>query len=201
MSQQDEINKHFGEMLKKLIPNLIIDLIVPLILYFAIRPFTNDLIALIVAGAVPTFHTIILGIIRRRIDWIGIVAILGFSVALVASALFGGSTLALKVSHPLITGTLGLIFLLSLALKKPLIITILETIKKGNPERFNKPEIHKKFKVITAVLGLVFIIDASIHVILAITLTTSTYLILDKIVTVGMLIIIFLVARYSWQNK
>ena len=201
MFQRNEINKHYMEMIKKLIPSLIIDLVVPLILFFAIRPFTNDLIALIVAGAVPTIHTIILGILSRRIDWIGIIAILGFSVALIVSALSGGSTLALKLAHPIITGMLGLIFLFSLVLKKPLMITIIEKFKQGNPERFNKPEIYKKFKLITAVLGLAFILDASIHVTLAVTLPTMTYLILDKIVTVGMVIIILFIARYSWYNK
>ena len=47
-------------------------------------------------------------------------------------------------------------------------IIILETFKQENTERFNKPEIYKKFRIITAAMGLIFICDALLHIILAI---------------------------------
>ena len=141
-------------MFKKLIPNLVIDMIIPPNLYFTVHQFTNDFNALIIAGAVPVIHTLILGLSRRRIDWIGIIAILGFSAALIDLALSGGNILALKISRPLITGNNRVNFSSFISFKKPVTHKqLLEKFKQGNPERFNKPEIHKKFKIITAIFG------------------------------------------------
>lgn len=49
MSMEDEMNKHMVKTIKKMLPNLVIDWIIPLIVYFILQTFTNDLIALIFA--------------------------------------------------------------------------------------------------------------------------------------------------------
>lgn len=128
---------------------------------------------------------------RRRVDWIGVLGVLGFAGAFAVSALSGGSSLPLKIYRPVLTGTIGLVFLFSVVMKSPLLITLLWAFKHGDPERFSNPANHRKFTIFTAVFGFVFLVDAVVHIILALTLPTGTYLVMSRVVTwAGILVMV-----------
>jgi len=194
MPERDEIHQQFYEAARSLVPNFVIDWLVPLPVYFVLRLVTNELTALAAAAAIPTVHTLILGAWRRQVDWIGILAIVGFSGGL-AAALLGGGTLSLKIAGPLITGGLGLLFLISVAIRKPIVITILKSLDIGDPRRFGNPVIYRRAALITLVFGLVFFYDAFAHVVFALTVPTDTYVIVDRVITLTDIVILVVVIR------
>ena len=55
----------------------------PLLIYALLRPLlASDIVALAFAAAVPALRTLALWVWRRRVDWIGLHAVLGFGLAL-----------------------------------------------------------------------------------------------------------------------
>jgi hypothetical protein len=71
-------------------------------------------------------YTMALWIWRRRVDWIGVHAVLGFAMACAISALLGGNALLLKVHGSLLTGTVGLVLLISVVVGRPLLLPLLQ---------------------------------------------------------------------------
>lgn len=62
-----------------------------------------------------------LSVVKTR-GRIGVITIFGLFIAIVVSALSGGSPLPLKLYHPLIASIAGLILLISIVIKRPLLI-------------------------------------------------------------------------------
>src|ERR671936_715848 len=90
--------------LRKLLPSLLINLIVPIVGYLVLRPYVpNDTVALAIVGAIPVLRTAIVLIWRRRIDPIGVLAGSGFLLAVAASLVGGGSSLPLKLHEAVLT--------------------------------------------------------------------------------------------------
>ena len=120
------MNQRFLECRKKLILSVAINGLVPVILYAVLRPhFANDASALAAAGLVPAAWTVAVWIVRRRGDWIGAMALLGFVLAVAGSILSGGNALLLKVHDSWLIGTIGLVLLVSAVIGKPLLLPII----------------------------------------------------------------------------
>ncbi len=202
MAQKEQINPHIYGMQAKLVKKLIINWLFPLLLYLLLRTFfSNDTIPLAIAGIIPAIWTIILWLWRRQINWIGLFAIIGLFIAIVVSALSGGSSLPLKLYHPLIAGIAGFIFLISVIIKRPLLTLLLRKFRVGDPERFNNPSINKKVTLVTGVIGAILLADALIHIIIALTLTTGTYLFMSRVVTIAFLVILYFASKWVMRRK
>lgn len=196
------MNQHFNERLTGLFPKLIVNWLVPLLLYIIMRNiFSNDTIALAVAGAIPAIWTIILWMWSRKVNWIGVIAVLGLFIAMVVSALSGGASLPLKLYHPMIYGAVGLILLISVVIKKPLMIVLLKKFKVGDSERFSNPSINRKITISTAMLGTVLLLNAIIHIFIALTLSTGAYLIISRIITLVTVGTLFFASRLVMKRK
>lgn len=189
MSQAEKMNQRLGEIRKRLALSLAVNGLVPLALYVLVHPlFANDAIALAIAGTVPAIRTLVVWVIRRRIDWIGALAVLGFALAFAVSALLNGNALLLKVHGSLLTGTIGLVLLVSAVIGRPLLFPLMQVFARNNPELSNAPgkranntESSKRITLVTALIGLVLLVDAIAHIILALTLPTSTFLALSRV--------------------
>jgi len=182
--QIDQINQRRSDIRKGLILSLIINGILPTIVYVLSRPIvSNDAGALAVAGAIPAIRTITVLIWRRRVDWIGVFALLGFSIALAVSAFSDGGTLILKIHEQLLTGTIGLVLLISVAINKPLLRPLLVALRGNDFKNTN----NRRVVLLTTALGLVLLGDAAIHVILALNVSTVTYLATSRIITWAMM--------------
>jgi len=182
--QIDQINQRRSDIRKGLILSLIINGILPTIVYVLSRPIVpNDAGALAIAGAIPAIRTITVLIWRRRVDWIGVFALLGFSIALAVSAFSDGGTLILKIHEQLLTGTIGLVLLISVAINKPLLRPLLVALRGNDFKNTN----NRRVVLLTTALGLVLLGDAAIHVILALNVSTVTYLATSRIITWAMM--------------
>ncbi len=203
MPLTEESNQRLREARRKLGLSLAVNGLIPLMLYtFSRRLFANDATALAISGAVPAVRTMIIWAWRRRVDWIGVLGVLGFAGAFAVSALSSGSSLPLKLYRPVLTGTIGLIFLISVVMRRPLLITLLRAFKYGDPERLSNLANHRKFTIFTAVFGFVFFVDAVVHIILALTLPTGTYLVMSRVVSLAIILAIVVSGRlFVRRNK
>ncbi|WP_238881849.1 VC0807 family protein [Clostridium sp. YIM B02551] len=174
------------EAKKRLIKSLGINMIVPFVLYMVLsKVFTTETIPLTIASAFPTIRTIILFLWKGKIDWIGIFVAIGFIVAVIASTIFGGASLPLKLVHPIIFSIIGIAFIISVLIEKPLIVFILKFINKGRDEHINSKTARKKFSLLTGAFGGIFLAGAIIHIALAIILPTSIYLVISHFISWG----------------
>lgn len=200
MNEREEMNQSFNNVRKKLWMNLAVNWLVPLVLVILLRRiYHNDTIALAIAGAIPIVRTAAILTWRHRVDWIGVIGAMGFITAFIVSMLWGGSSLPLKLYHPLATGIIGLILLISAILRRPLLIIILQKLKHVDSERFNNQENYKKFAILTAFLGLVLVIDSVIHIIIAITLPAVTYMAVSKAITLAVIFLIIIGRKWIVQ--
>lgn len=110
--------------------------VLPLVAYLLIRAAIGSATgALAITEAVPATWLVVVGIARRRIEPVAVVATVTVAIALAAFALTGGDPIALKLQRGAVTGTLGIAALASVALGCPLLLVLAEQIRKLNPER------------------------------------------------------------------
>ena len=185
---QEDMTQKLGRIRVRLIESLAIDAALPLVLYLLLRQLVaDDATALALAGAVPAAHTAILWVLRRRANWIGLFAVLGFAMAVAISALAGGNSLILKLHEQVLTGIAGLVLLASVFADRPLLLPLLQSFAQVDLERLPQSNVTRKIKVATAVLGLALVVNAAAHVALALTLPTAAYLAASRGVTLAVL--------------
>jgi hypothetical protein len=202
MSQMKDMNQRIHKLKNGLGISLVINWLVPIILYTVLRYFiTNDTVTFAIVIAIPVLRTIFMFVLRHRIDWIGVFGIFGFVIALVTSSFSGGSSLPLKLYHPILTGTLGVIFLISVIIKKPLLLSVLKYFKQGNLEQLDNPRFHNQLAIMSLVVGLLLLIDSLAHIFMALTLPTGTYLGMSKLVTIAILVIVVGLRWLSSRRK
>jgi hypothetical protein len=162
---------------------LLAGLVLPLAAYLLIRAAIGSATgALAITEAIPATWLLVVGIARRRLEPVAVVATVTVAIALAAYALTGGDPLALKLQRGAVTGTLGIAALASVALGRPLLLMLAERIAKLNSERqpeiqarLAEPDRRRAMTILTAIVGLTFTLDGASQIALALTVPTSTF--------------------------
>jgi hypothetical protein len=149
-------------------------LAVPAAAYFVVRPAVDsDAVALAVAGALPLAYQLMLILIARRVDPWALVSGLGLVLACAISALTGGSSLPLKLHEAAITFLAGVGLLAAALLHRPAPLGKLLRV----------PDADRRLDASLSVLvGGFLVLHALLHLVLALLLPTSTYVVAGKIV-------------------
>jgi hypothetical protein len=154
-------------------------LLLPLAGYLLIRALVgSSTTALLVITAIPAIWLLGLWIARRRPDPIGMVTLVTTVIALAAFALTHGDPLALKLRRGVVTGPIGIAALLSVALRRPLLLLLAEQTAKANPDleaRLANPARRRFVTVLTAIVGLFMAIDGLSQIVLALTVPTGSF--------------------------
>jgi hypothetical protein len=155
----------------------------PLLLYFLARPYVeSDTMALAISAVAPAVATIVVAVWRRRVRALSVLILVGLGVALAATAMTGGSSLPLKLYRPLFTGMVGLGLLLSALLRRPLLVPIVRALA---PDlRITMPT-RRTATVVTAIIGVAFLVEAAATVVLALTVSTGVFLVAARLVRIG----------------
>ncbi len=188
---QTAINQRLRTARTKVIVSLVVNGLLPLIVYTLVRPLlANDASALAIAGAIPAVRTVALWLWRRRVDWIGVHAVVGFAIAGAAAALSGGNSFLLKVHGSLLTGTIGAVCLISVVIRRPVLLPVLQAFapsdrpaSSAGATETSSTASQRSSAVVTAVIGCACLGDAVAHIILALTVPTGTFLIVSRVVT------------------
>jgi hypothetical protein len=163
---------------------LLAALVLPLAAYLLIRAAIGSATgALAITEAFPATWLLVVGITRRRLEPVAVVATVSVAIALAAYALTGGNPVALKLQRGVVTGTLGIAALASVALGRPLLLLLAERIAKLNPERqpeiqarLADPDRRRAMTILTAIIGLTFTLDGASQIALALTVPTRTFI-------------------------
>lgn len=147
---------------------------VPLIVYFLVRPsVASDAAGLAIAGAVAVSYTIALMLIRRRVDLWAVLTSVGFAIGGVASVLADGNTLPLKLHEAAVTFVLGVILLCAVLARRPLPVG--RVLKVCHADRYLD-------MTLSVMIGSFLVLHALLHLGLALTLSTDSYLTLGRVV-------------------
>jgi hypothetical protein len=194
---EKERKQRLQQTKKKLIRSLFFNLLLPCFVYMVLRPhFTTDTAPLAISTIIPVIKTMVQWIWQHRVDWIGVISTFILSIALVISFISGGNSLPIKLVHPAVFGIIGLIFIISVLAKKPLLLIIFRAIGQQNKEHYNNPVVHKKITVMTALVGGVSFIGSIIHIVMAIVLPTGSFLVMSNMVSVGAIAILIVGAKF-----
>jgi hypothetical protein len=171
---------------------LTVGVLVPVATYVILsRALGNDLAALAIAEAIPVAWILAIGLPRRRVHPLVLVWALVFAVALLVSIASGGSALPLKLRRAAITGSLGLAFLGSVLVRRPLLPLAVDRLALAWPrtERLTRllggQTAPRRAIVLTAILGVTLLADAAAQVTLALTVSTAVFLAASRLARVA----------------
>ena len=175
-----------------LLVRLMINLAAPVLAYVLLRPYVHsDITALVVGAAVPTAYTVGVLLWRRRLDAIGVFAIVCFAIGLLLVAATGGNELVFKLRGDIWTGPLGLACLISVAACRPLFFVALQLAARRNTqiaERIGDPQARRISAVTTGVIGVILLVHALVMVALALTTSTTVFLALKEPVSLAIVV-------------
>jgi hypothetical protein len=160
--------------------------VAPLLTYLAVRPQVGSVAAaLAVTFAVPVVWAGLAGLWRRRLDADGILTISAYGIALALTIFTGGSALPLKLRSAAETGAAGVACLVSVVLRRPLVLLALRLkARQAAPRAWRgtvwwKPSSERragrKFSTLTALLGAGLLVEAATQVALAFLTPTVVY--------------------------
>ena len=161
---------------------LLAGLVLPLIAYVIIRALTGSSVgALAITDAVPSAWLVAVGIARRRVDPVAVISATTVMIALAAYALTGGDPLAIKLRRGVVTGTIGIAGLASVALGRPLLLLVAENVAKRSPDRpelaarLAQPDRRRTVTILTAIIAATLAIDGASQIALALTVPASSF--------------------------
>jgi hypothetical protein len=172
--------------MRAMAPSTIGGALVPLAVYYLVRHHVSgDAVALAIAGIPAAGWVAIQWVRTRAIDPIGAMFLFGFLAGLGASYALGGSAFVLKVRDSAFTALLGIACLVSLRLgERPAMFYAGRALSAGDSPRRQKvyddlwtlPPARAVFEIITALWGVVLVLESGLRVILALVLPTGAFL-------------------------
>ena len=148
-------------------PRLLLVVAAPVAIYAVGSAFgAGQELALALGGVVPAVWTTVGLVLRRRVDPITLISLVGFAFGLGLSLLFGGNPLFLKLQEAPLTGAVGVAALVSVAVGKPLAGVVSRLARQSEAAS----------AIVTLVIGLTLLLDACTRLALALTLPTPVFL-------------------------
>jgi intracellular septation protein A len=167
---------------------IVVNGVLPFVIYSLTDARLGDVGALIASAAPPVLWSIVEFVRRRRVDALSILVLTGIVFSLVALA-GGGGAKFLQLRENLVTGAIGLIFLGSAAIRRPLIFYLARaTMLRNAPDEWASFEERKetaRFKrtmtIMTLVWGLGLVARTAAACALVFSVPIPTYLLLHPI--------------------
>lgn len=168
-------------------------MVLPLLVYGLVRPaVSSDALGLAIAAAIPVLYSIALAVARRRIDPLAGLSAVGFSVACLISVLTGGSSLPLKLHEAFVTFGVGIVLVIAALVGRPLPVARL--VRVARPDR-------RLERSLGVIVGGFLVLHALLHVALAASLSTSSYLVAGRLINFGTIAIgVFALSAYRLRR-
>jgi hypothetical protein len=160
-----------------------VGVIVPVAAYLILTAaFHSSLTALAVTEAIPVVWVLAIGLRRHRVDPMALTLAVVLAVAVVVSLAAGGTVLPLKLRRAVITGSLGIACLASVAARRPLLPAAVDWLVRVWPraERLARVlgvgAIRRAPIALTLIIGLTLLADATAQVALSLSVSTAAFL-------------------------
>ena len=181
-----------GAMLRTKGPAFVADVavnfVLPFLIYSYAAPRLGDVQALLASSVPPILWSIAEFIRHRRLDALSLLVLAGIVLSLLAF-FGGGGPRMLQLREKLVTGVIGIAFLLSAAVGRPLIYELARAgmARSGSAEaeRMHGLRTDRRFRrsmtIMTVVWGFGLILDVAIGAALVFSLTIKEYMIVNPI--------------------
>ena len=178
---------------------ILVNIVLPYLIYRLTQPRFGDVSALVASSAPPILWSIVEFARVRRIDALSMLVLLGIGLSLLAM-LGGGSVRFLQLREKLVTVIVGVVFLGSAAIGKPLMYELVRAFlaRNNDPELTRVESVRNEsffraiMMVMTLVWGVGLLADAVVSVALLYALSIRIYLVVNPILgyaTIGSLTI------------
>lgn len=175
--------------------NIVINGVLPLVGYMLLSPYMSEVAALTVVAFIPLLDNIITFARHRRFDVFGLF-MLSSLVLSIGIVLLGGDKKFILVKESLLTGFIGLGFLASLLLPRPIMFYFSLHFAAGNNEtarqqfvaRWQYPYFRYVIRLMTVVWGLALLVEAALRIALVFVIDkTEVFLAISPFVQYGIL--------------
>ncbi len=176
----------------RLIPELTANFLAPYVLYQLLDARYGDVDALIASAMPPLLWSAFELIKTRRLDAISVIVVASILFTVGATGM-GGSARLIQIRDALVTGVIGVIFLISLVLKRPMIFYLARATMARNTQEgasdfealWLRPGVPRLFRVLTAVWGVGLVVQTAVMCWLAWIWPISRYLLLSPFIGYG----------------
>lgn len=185
-------------MARHALPSLLLNAVAPIVLYSLLRPHMTVTAALLLTALIPLAENAVALARHRRLDAFGVLVFCSL-VGSGAVVLLGGNPRWILARESLLSGAFGLLMLLSLLFRRPLVYYLAGHFVAGHaPERVaayrrtsRTPRTHSFLRLMTAVWGMTTMADAALNVYLAFVLPVTTFLTLAPTLRYTLLAVTF----------
>lgn len=178
--------------LRKIAPQTLTAGILPVAVYAMIRPhLSSDAEGLVIIMAFPLAEIAFGSARTRRIEPVGIISLAGIVLGIATALALDGNPLLLEIRTSPITVTFGAGCLLSLTVtRRPAMWHLARAFATEGDKHlqdafdplWDRPGLPGRFKLVTAIWGLVLLAEAATQLRLALTLPTGTFLAISLVV-------------------
>ena len=173
---------------------VMVNFILPFVIYVWAEHPLGEVRALLASSAPPILWSLVEFARHRRIDALSMLVLAGILLSVLA-VLGGGSVRFLQLREKLVTAVIGLIFIGSVMVRRPLIYELARAnmLRKSKAEaaQFEALRVHAGFRrtvtIMTLGVGVGLIADAGVSVLLVFTLSIRDYLIVGPVVGYALL--------------
>ncbi len=166
-----------------------INFVLPYLIFGWAKPHWGEVNALIASSAPPIVWSLIEFARRRRVDALSILVLAGIALSLLAYA-GGGGVRMLQLREKLVTALIGVIFLVSAAIRRPLIFELARATlaRRGSAELDgfvalkDNPHFRRTMTLMTVVWGFGLVAEAAVSGALVFTMSVKQFLIVGPIV-------------------
>ena len=171
---------------KYIIMTLIINGLIPWLIYILLKPHMSSLTALSIATVVPLLDNLIHLYRHRNLDVFGGIMLFTFVLSLVI-VLLGGSEKLLLMRESFITAGVGALFLGSLLMQRPLIYHMVSrfTPTVNGEENWKYPYFRNVMRNMTLMWGIILVLEAVTKIVMIAELSTATVLAFSSVVSYG----------------
>ena len=171
---------------------VLVNFVAPYLIYTSLKGGLGDVRALMASSAPPIVWSLIEFARHRRVDALSILVLTGIALSLLAY-LGGGGARVLQLREKLVTVTIGLVFLGSALIGRPLIYQLARaTIMRRDPGEVgafealrDNPFFKRTMLIMTLVWGCGLVAEAAVAVVLVFNLSIGAYLLVSPFIGNG----------------
>lgn len=192
MKDSTVMNRQTGSRIGLLAIEAGVNFGLPLLIYDRVAPLSGDVIALMASSLPPLLWSLVEFVRRRRVDALSILVLAGIALSLLAM-LGGGSVRFLQLRENLVSALIGLVFLGSAAIGRPLIYQLaragLARKSPGEVAAFeakrDTPRFRRVMTIMTLVWGVGLLTSSALACVLVFVLSIHDYMLVSPFVGYG----------------
>jgi hypothetical protein len=171
--------------------DILVNIILPWLIYSQTQPSLGRVHALMASALPPLVWSAVQLAVKKRIDALSMLVLAGILLSL--AAFFGGGTFRmLELREHLVAGLIGLVFIGSVVIDRPLLEVLLRAMIKGKSQAdvarlAQRLEDRQRLKLLTLAIGSLLILQTAGAIILVFTLSVRDFLILNPLISYGLL--------------